>query len=101
MLFWWIVVVVVVTLSVVEVRGRESKCASLYLLGIFVLLLLALSVYIEKRHTALILLLGVSRLLMIPALRRNFAAVQCVTQCKALTIGHSFGLERFPGAEGR
>ncbi len=31
---------------------------------------------------------------------RNFASCRCVAQCKALTIGHSFGLERFPCAKG-
>ena len=76
----------------------SSGCVGILLYVILVLVLLAVFYYIGIRHTAIIVLYRILRLLIIPALRRNFAFYQCEGQCKPSVVHSHYGLEHLCGA---
>ena len=64
-------------------------------------MLLAVFYYMGIRHTAVIVLYGIMRLFIIPALRRNFASVVCEGRCKPSVVEHSLRAGAFVQCEGR
>ena len=76
---------------VVILCACSSRCVGILLYVILVLVLLAVFYYIGIRHTAIIVLYRILRLLIIPALRRNFPSVVCEGQCKASVVHSHYG----------
>ena len=79
----------------------SSRCVGILPYVILVLVLLAVFYYIGISHTAIIVLYGIMRLFIIPALRRNFASVVCGGQCKPFVVGHSLRATAASRCEGR
>ena len=74
---------------VVILCACSSRCVGILLYVILALVLLAVFYYIGIRHTAIIVLYRILRLLIIPALRRNFPSVVCEGRCKPSVVEHS------------
>ena len=86
---------------VVILCACSSRCVGILLYVILALVLLAVFYYIGIRHTAIIVLYRILRLLIIPALRRNFPSVVCEGRCKPSVVAHSLRAGAFVQCEGR
>ena len=90
---------VVVVLLVMRCKCYTERVGVLLYI-VLVLVLLELFYYMGERPAASIVLLGRLRLLMIPALRRDFPSVVCEGQCKPSVVEHSLRAGTFVECEG-
>ena len=81
-------------------RTCHTKRVGILLYIVLVLVPLELFYYMGERPAASIVLLGRLRLLMIPALRRDFPSVVCEGQCKPSVVEHSLRAGTFVECEG-
>ena len=81
-------------------RTCHTKRMGVLLYIVLVLVPLELFYYMGERPAASIVLLGRLRLLMIPALRRDFPSVVCEGRCKPSVVEHSLRAGTFVQCEG-